>query len=424
MKKSLVVLLLCVFLSATCLSVRPTLCSFNEHIDFFYSGMQFCYNLDENIPNSNQFDLSYKINRHKRFSSPQNRTTLLKQMLSLGFDKSVCVEYLFPNILKKIEQIENVVNKTPKNATLSVNPNSEKVFFITKQIEGRIVDKNQLLNDIIEKYQSKKPLTIQVKTITLTPEIKQEDFEKFSHKRGDFSTSISSSSADRKHNVKNALVRLNKQEIYPNQVFSFNKIIGKRTKENGYRKAKIIMDNEFVNGIGGGVCQVSSTLYNTALLAGLEIVEANKHSKQVGYVKYGFDAMVNFGTSDLKFRNNTQEKLTIITNYSDSTARIRIFGESMHGISYKLENQIISSTPAKEEVLIDTSGKYKEKVVFEDEYFYLKKPTNGMEIKSYRKKMKDGECLSIELLRFDKFKVQDAIKVVGAKKRSDEQSVA
>ena len=175
--------------------------------------------------------------------------------------------------------------------------------------------------------------------------------------------------------------------------------------------------------MGGGVCQVSSTLYNSALLSGLDILEANKHSKQVGYVKYGFDAMVNFGSSDLKFKNNLSEKITIITNYSPQKIRIRIFGEEMNNINYKLTNEIISVTEPIEEIKLDENLEHIDKVQYEDEFFYLKKASKGMEIKSYREKYVNGQLESKQLLRFDKFKVQNAIKIYGTKKRPENLSV-
>jgi len=240
---------------------------------------------------------------------------------------------------------------------------------------------------------------------------------KFTNLRADFSTDISSSSADRKHNIKNALASLNKCEVAPGQTFSFNKTVGRRTKENGYRQAKIIVNNEFVEGFGGGVCQVSTTLYNAALLAGLDINEANKHSKQISYVKYGFDAMVNYGSSDLRWTNNTNQKLIIITNYTNNKARIRIFGEALDNISYKLKNEIKNVVEPETEIVVDEQGKYKDKVEFEDESFYLQHSARGMEINSYREKYINGVKVGEELLRKDKYKVQNAIKVVGAKKR-------
>ena len=86
--------------------------------------------------------------------------------------------------------------------------------------------------------------------------------------------------------------------IEPGQIFSFNEAIGRRSLEAGYKEANIIKDGEFVKGVGGGVCQVSSTLYNAVLLSGLKVVESHPHSLKVGYVKEGFDAMVNFYSAD------------------------------------------------------------------------------------------------------------------------------
>ena len=171
-------------------------------------------------------------------------------------------------------------------------------------------------------------------------------------------------------------------------------------------------------GVGGGVCQVSSTLYNCALLAGLEIVEANKHSKQVSYVNQGFDAMVNFGSSDLKFRNNTSENITIITNFSTNQARIRIYGEKPQN-SYKLFSEVFNINEPKEEIFYDEKQEYLDKVTYDDEFFYLKKGSVGKEIKTYRETYSNNLLINKELLRHDKYPVQNSIKIFGNKKRTE-----
>lgn len=390
----------------------------NNEICFVYSNRLFYYNLDKNIKTCSVFSVEFASNKYNRFGSVADRQTLLKNMLNLGFDIEIALNYLFPNLNAKIAEIEKNINIKPINAKLTINTNSEQVFKIKPEVVGYCVDKQKIYLDICHLFLLNKPLKIQISTTKLLPEIFANDLKKATHLRADFSTSIKNSSTDRKHNVKNALIRLNKTEIAPNEIFSFNKTIGKRTKENGYREAKIIVNNEFVEGLGGGVCQVSSTLYNSALLAGLEIIEANKHSKQVGYVKYGFDAMVNFGSSDLKFKNNTNEKITIITNYYPDSLRIRIYGENLNQVEYRLSNEIVSTTEPIELVQFDTENKFADKVLYEDESFYLKKATKGMEIKSYREKYVNGQLFDKQLLRFDKFKVQDAIKVYGTKKRT------
>ncbi len=417
MKQTVVLSLLCVIFISL-FNVKPAYCM-QEQINFVFKDRIFTYNLATNIKTSNLFDENYEINKYNRFSTKQQRKELLVKMLNAGLDEKVAINYLFPNLSKTVERIKKNVEIKAKDATLSINSNASRVFNIMPEVVGRRVNEAEIYKQICHNCINEKPLTINIKTISINPETISEHYQKFTNLRADFSTDISNSSADRKHNIKNALQSLNKVEIMPNQVFSFNKVVGKRTEQNGYRQAKIIVNNEYVDGVGGGVCQVSTTLYNAALMAGLSIVEANKHSRQVGYVKYGFDAMVNFGSSDLKFKNNTAEKITLITNYNGKTARVRIFGEGLNGTTYRLKNEILSTTEPTEEIKFDLLGEHLNQVEFEDEYFYLKKPYRGMEVRSVRETYVNGKLTNVEQLRVDKYKVQNAIKVFGIKKRTE-----
>lgn len=406
-------------LNTVCVAAQPA--AELEHVEFNFNGRTFCYNLADNIKDSSQFDLNFELNKFNRFGTKQQRQQLLNKMLKIGLDKEVAVNYIFPHINTLVSKVQKNIYVAPRDAKLAFNAGSEKVFSITPEVVGRKVDTSALYNALIFKFLNNKKLVLDVPTITLQPQVFASSFKKFVNLRADFSTSIASSSADRKHNIKNALNSINNVVILPGEVFSFNKTVGRRTAANGYREAKIIVNNEFVDGMGGGVCQVSSTLYNAALLAGLKIEEANKHSKQVNYVKYGFDAMVNFGSSDLKIKNNTTQKITIVATCTGQKARIRIFGQEMQE-TYKLTNEIVSVTEPQEEVIVDTANEFSQ-VVFEDESFYLKKPQKGMEVKSYREKYVNGILTQKELLRFDKFKVQNAVKVFGAKKREQQCSL-
>lgn len=411
---------LSLFIFAFCLIFVPvgiTFADTGEQIEFVYKDRIFHYELNQNIKKSSQFDLDYEINKYRRFGGVEERKSLLNHMLNVGFDREIALNYIFPNLNKTVDKIARNVNVKERDASIKIDTNTNHVFFISPEIVGVELDKDRLYSLLAQKYLAGQDLSLKVPTKTINPHTFKSELEKFTNLRADFSTDISRSSADRKHNVKNALNSLNKVEIYPNQVFSFNKTVGRRTEENGYRTAKIIVNNEFVDGLGGGVCQVSTTLYNTALLAGLEIVEANKHSKQVSYVKYGFDAMVNFGSSDLKFRNNTGEKLTIITNYSPNKIRIRIFGENMNGVKYNLVNQVLNVVEPEIEEVYDEKNEYSDKVQYEDESFLLKKGSRGMEVKSFREKYVNGELVQTEKLRTDKFSPQNGIRVFGTKKR-------
>lgn len=392
----------------------------NENMEFFYNARAFEYKLKPNIKNSNVFSINQELNKFNRFKDKKTRQQLLLTMLNASIDVDVALNYLYPNLNLLITRMEKNIEKPAQNATLTTVSNSEKVFFIKRETEGLKLDKTKLYNQIATNYLLNKPMQFNLPTISIKPQVYACEFEKYTNLRADFSTNISSSSADRKHNIKNALNSLNMCEIAPDQMFSFNKTVGRRTMNNGYRPAKIIVNNEFVDGLGGGVCQVSTTLYNSALLAGLQIVEANKHSKQVSYVKYGFDAMVNFGSSDLKFKNNTGTKIIIVTNFTSNKIRIRIFGESLGDTKFKLANEIISTTLPNEEIIKDDKLEYTDKVLYDDQSFLLKKGSIGMEIKSYRQKYVSGELVSTELIRFDKYKAQNAVRVYGTKKRTDQ----
>lgn len=417
---------MCVFLVLPTWSIQKVYAFQDEEIVFTYNNKVFTYRLSDNIKHSSQFDLNHNINKYNRFGTKQQRTDLFKHLLSIGLAKDIALEYIFPNLNHKLNSIGKNILIPAKNATVSINSNSEAIFNISKEVIGISLDKEKLFKEISKTYLENKQLRFALPTKITQPEISAADLKKFTNLRATFSTNISNSSADRKHNIKNAMQSLNKIELEPNEVFSFNKVVGKRTIENGYRQAKIIVNNEFIDGVGGGVCQVSSTLYNAALLAGLEIIEANKHSKQVSYVNYGFDAMVNFGSSDLKFKNNTQEKLTIITNFSTNSIRIRIYGESLNDLSYKLYNEIYNIEDPIDEIYSDEKQEYLDQVRYTDEFFYLKKGNKGMEIKTYRETLKNGMVISKQTLRHDKYNVQNYIKIYGIieREKSTEQTCA
>lgn len=108
---------------------------------------------------------------------------------------------------------------------------------------------------------------------------------------------------DRSHNLEMAARRIDGVVLRPGESFSFNQRVGERTEETGYREAKVIADYGYTDGVGGGICQVASTLYGAAFFAGLEEVERHQHRFRVGYTRLGLDATVDYGKKDLKLRN-------------------------------------------------------------------------------------------------------------------------
>ncbi len=133
-----------------------------------------------------------------------------------------------------------------------------------------------------------------------------------------FSTVIVDNSPGRLTNIRITCGIINGTIINPNETFSFNGIVGKPTAERGYQEAKIIIDHKTETGIGGGNCQVSSTLYNAVLaIPSLTVIERSEHGKEVSYVPKGKDAAVSYGSLDFKFKNTTDHKIKINISTDD-----------------------------------------------------------------------------------------------------------
>ncbi|MBQ8431092.1 MAG: VanW family protein, partial [Clostridia bacterium] len=335
------------------------------------------------------------------------------KMKKLNYNNETIINYLFPNFFNKIKLIQKNIEKPYKNAEIKYNSNNK--ISIKKEINGIKINYDLFFEELFNKYSKDNLVEIKIPCETINPEITEKDLKQYTNLRSTFSTNFSSSIPDRKHNIRQAVQKINKIVVEKDEVFSFNKVVGRRTTENGFRVAKIISNGEFVDGVGGGVCQVSSTLYNAVLKAGLKIVQANKHSERVGYVQKGFDAMVNYGSSDLQFKNNTENKIIILANSYNDKINISIFGVSLNGYCFKLRNEVFDIIPAGEEkVEKDEKGEHANKVKYEDEWFYLKTAKDGYSVKSFRDIYFNGELLKTELLRTDKFKPQNAVKMYGS----------
>ena len=142
-----------------------------------------------------------------------------------------------------------------------------------------------------------------------------------------YSTEIKDDSEGRLTNISITCSALNNSIIKPGDEFSFNSIVGEPTTEKGYQEATVIIDDDYETGIGGGNCQVSSTLYNAVLaVSTLEVTERNDHGLPVAYVPEGKDAAVSYSSSqDFKFKNNSNKKIKIELTNDNKTITAKIF---------------------------------------------------------------------------------------------------
>ena len=163
-----------------------------------------------------------------------------------------------------------------------------------------------------------------------------------------YTTYFDSSNVNRSSNIRLAAALLNGTVLDSGKVLSFNDTVGARLPERGFLPAKIIENGEYTDGVGGGVCQVSTTLYNAALLSGMTVTEYHPHSLAVGYVDPSRDAMVSGSSCDLKFVNSSKAPVYIRSRTQGGTVTFEVYGRS-DGATYSIESVITGSIPATEE---------------------------------------------------------------------------
>ncbi len=173
---------------------------------------------------------------------------------------------------------------------------------------------------------------------TAAPKLRASDFEGIDGVIGSYSTSYNSWERDRSHNLVVACRALDGTLLKPGEVFSYNKVVGPRDKKYGFRDAKMFVEGRIESGTGGGVCQVSTTVYNAALLANLQIVKRSHHSRPVVYAPVGRDATVA-PTIDLKFKNDTDMPIYISASVGKSTVNVTMFGGKQEGREVEIVTQ-------------------------------------------------------------------------------------
>jgi vancomycin resistance protein YoaR len=160
-----------------------------------------------------------------------------------------------------------------------------------------------------------------------------------------YSTKYNPGEVNRTHNMYLASSKVNGTVLAPGEVFSYNNIVGERTVAKGYRNAKIFENGRVVDGLAGGICQVSTTIYNAALYSNLKIVERKNHSFPVAYAPMGQDATVVMGSIDFRFSNSTGSPIKIVSSVSGGLCTVSILGTEKNHYKVEIQNSILSSRP-------------------------------------------------------------------------------
>ncbi|MBQ8178401.1 MAG: VanW family protein [Clostridia bacterium] len=235
-----------------------------------------------------------------------------------------------------------------------------------------------------------------------------------------FSTDYSFSSDGRKKNVELAAKRINGTVVGVGEVFSFNAVTKERTKENGYAESPIIENGKYTLGIGGGVCQVSTTLYNAVIRAGLKVISVSPHSLPVSYVKPSMDAMVSQAT-DFRFFNDTPYNITIKSETKGEVLTFRIYGfrTITDGEEIRFVSRVVETIPAMYQEVVD-----EENLADGEESKIVKKAKDGLVSECYKEIYYRGKLLSSVRVRRDRYAPQEGVMLVRAKEKEEINSIA
>lgn len=289
------------------------------------------YNKEKWTIKPESIDLNYHIEEmvKEAFNYTRSSSTMenikRKSKLNLKKEHNIKLKATYDEIKlsKKLEVICNKINVDAVDATFRVELTGE--LKTTESKEGREVDLSRLKEDIYDMINKKKIEDINLPVITLYPKVSTKQVKSINSVLGEFSTSFNNSTS-RGSNIHVAGQQTSDILLMPGDTFSYNKCTGARNWVNGYKSAPVIVGGKVTNGEGGGVCQVSTTIYNAALMSGLTIDEVHNHSLPSRYVQRGRDATVSYGYTDLKFTNPFTNPVYIKNIVGNGAITSKIYG--------------------------------------------------------------------------------------------------
>jgi vancomycin resistance protein YoaR len=224
-----------------------------------------------------------------------------------------------------VAEIKSQIDVPPVDATITLE--GEGKFLITESADGLSLDGVELKEALKRVIVEGSAPEIHLVSQPVKPGITAESLREGTELIGSCTTSTETSSADRVSNIKRALTPFNGFAVHPGDTVSVNKVVKKRTVENGYREAPEFAGTSIQMGIGGGVCQASSTLYKALLRAGMTVEQRWQHNMTVSYIDPSLDATINNNDKDLVFTNNRDCTVYIFTSVSRKSAQVKVYGK-------------------------------------------------------------------------------------------------
>lgn len=302
-----------------------------------------------------------------------------------------------------ISGIEKDINIEPINSKVELGKNG--LISIIDDVSGQKLDSKKLLKYIYDSIKEKPSgsNTVEASVEQIPASITAEVLSPVDTIIASSKTSYASSPAERVNNIELASKSINGKLIMPGDVFSLNETLGERTLEKGYKIAPVIEEGDFKSGIGGGICQVSSTLYNAVLRSGLSIIERESHSLPVSYIGLGLDATVSWGSIDFKFKNTLDYPIFIESYTKNKALYINLYSNSnLAKKKYIVRNDVYNKIPAKTQIIEDKNVPIGKGII-------INKGSDGYWVKVVRSTYENGKLIDCEIITDDYYEPVDKI---------------
>ncbi len=290
-----------------------------------------------------------------------------------------------------IEELAEEIKKEPKDAYLSKDPLEVHAEENGVELGISIEEAKKILDEEKDEY------ILPLKITEASTKVTDLGEDAFPNLLATYTTYYDASNINRDNNLVLAAKKLNDKIVNPGEIFSYNQTVGKRTIENGFKEAKAYAGGKVVLDVGGGICQLSSTLYNSVLLANLEVTDRHNHYFKTSYVPEGQDATVSWGALDFKFKNNRKYPIKIEADVGDGVATINIYGiKQDDDYTVLIESNVTSIIASQTEYQTDTNLQKGEEVT-------IQKGANGCTSETYKTLLKNGVVVSKTLISSDTY---------------------
>ncbi len=303
-------------------------------------------------------------------------------------------------------ELASEIDVPPENAGFSIG--DDDTVRIRPAVTGRRLETGGLGLAIRDVLTQRTGRTVRLDVLPVTPSVTTGQVEAMRIRRctAAYTTKFNPGNEARVHNIRAAAQGINGVLVAPGEAFSFNAAVGPRSREAGYLDAPVVVEDELVPGVGGGICQVSSTLYNAVLLAGLHVVARANHSVAPTYVPVGRDATVAYDYIDFRFRNDGPGHVMMVSDVARDSVTVKIFGDAPADreivVRTEIEEKIPPGVVRKEDMSLAAGQE-----VVEDEGAW------GYVVSVYRITRISGVDVSKELLSRDRYRPRAKRVLVG-----------